>query len=328
MEDVVASNQAARTRRRPRVPSWLMTPGPWLRLLVLAVYFGVAVAVIATVGKRAGVAGYSMARLELAGTAARGTEIRAGVADGLTRSAILWDFWFIAGYLILIVVGALYFPARAYRVRTFRDFSRTAYVARDRRRCPRRRREHRHVARTVVRWRSTVADRRHCVVGQVVDLGRGRRICAAGRLHLHDHPGLGAAPVDQPARPQRDPERRAGAASGRSRPDRHPGSRHGARPGTGPVRDCSLRGRNQVGLAGSGQPAGSRRCVPEADSPGPSWATADKIASVSGGSYISGGISIARSQRRPRPSGGEPEDVRPNRRRMPGGGTARRRPTC
>ena len=48
---------------------------------------------------------------------------------------------------------------------------------------------------------------------------------------------------------------------------------------------------------------------PESDSPGPSWATADKIASVSGGSYISGGISIARSGCRPLPEG-EPEDVR------------------
>ena len=105
-----------------------MTPGPGLRVLVLAVYLGLAVAVIATVGKRSGVSGYSMARLELAGTAARASGIRAGVVDELTRSAILWDFWFIVGYVILIVAGALYFPARAYRVRKFRRFALSACV--------------------------------------------------------------------------------------------------------------------------------------------------------------------------------------------------------
>ena len=100
-----------------------MAPGPWLRLLVVAVYLGLAGAVIATVGQRAGVSGYSMPRLELAGTATRAAGIRAGVDDELTRSAIGWDFWFVLGYVILIVAGALYFPARAYRVRKFRRFA-------------------------------------------------------------------------------------------------------------------------------------------------------------------------------------------------------------
>jgi hypothetical protein len=39
-------------------------------VLVLAVFLGLAAVVIVTVGKRAGVSGYSMARLELSGTAA------------------------------------------------------------------------------------------------------------------------------------------------------------------------------------------------------------------------------------------------------------------
>ena len=199
------------------------------------------------VGKRAGVAGYSMAGLELAGSATRAVEIRSGVADELTRSAILWDFWLILGDPILIMLGAVYFPPRAFRVRSFRDFSSDGMRSRDHCRGPRRRGEHSpcwqgdfrsggdrpwQIAATVswAKWLILVV-----IVGYVLLAAFTFMITPAWVQHL----------LINPPPPNVTLSAEAGAASRRSRPDRHAGSRHGARPVAGPVRDRGLRRRDQ-----------------------------------------------------------------------------------
>ena len=304
---------------------WTRAAGCWSSRSIL----GLAVVVIATVGKRAGVSGYSMARLELAGTAARATEIRAGVADELTRSAIGWDFWFIVGYVILIVVGALYFPARAYRVRTFRRFAVTACVlaifagvldvieniamltglssGSDR---------PWQIAATVswAKWLILVV-----VVGYVLLAAFTFMITPAWVQNL----------LLNPPPPNVTLTADAGAEAGRSRPDRHPGSRHGARPGTGPVRHRRLRRRNQVRLPGARQPAGPRRRLSEARQPGTELGDGrqDRLG-------LRRLLHLRRHQHRPERApaaalgGTNRTTCVPNRRRMLGGGTVPRRPTC
>ena len=315
-EDVVAGQDVepeggAGTGRRSRVPSWLMTPGPGLRVLVLAVFLGLAVVVIATVGKRAGVSGYSMARLELSGTAARATGIRAGVADQLTRTAIGWDFLFIVGYVILIVVGALYFPARAYRVRTFRRFAVTACVlaifagvldvientamltglssGSDR---------PWQIAATVswAKWLILVV-----IVGYVLLAAFTFMITPAWVQDLLLNPPPPNVTLTPTQAQKPEDHVRTGTPDHDTEHDLER-ARFGIAASGGGIRSASL-------VLGSLQALDD--AYPKPDSPGPSWATADKIASVSGGSYISGGISIARSERRPLPSETGPDDLRP-----------------
>ncbi len=296
--------------------------------MIVGAYLGLAVAVVATVGKRSGVDGYSMARLELAGSAARADEIRAGVADELTRSAIHWDFWFIIGYLILILAGALYYPVRSYRVRTFRRFAVTACVlaifaavldaientamlsglssGSDR---------PWQIAATVswAKWLILVV-----VVGYVLLAVFTFLITPAWVQDLLLNPPQPNVTLTPAQAQQPEDHVRTGT------PDRDTvhdleRARFGIAASGGGIRSASL-------VLGSLQALDD--AYPKAESPGPSWATADKIASVSGGSYISGGISIARSQRRPVPPEGKSKDVRAEPAPDAWRRTVRRRPIC
>jgi hypothetical protein len=69
-----------------------------------------------------------MARLEVAGTASRAVAARANTPVEIVSTAIVWDFFFIVGYTLLLILGLSYFAHRAFRVEAFRRFERTAIV--------------------------------------------------------------------------------------------------------------------------------------------------------------------------------------------------------
>ena len=242
-----------------------------------------------------------MARLELAGTAARATGIRARVADHLTRSAIFWDFWFIVGYVILIMIGAAYFPARAYRVRKFRGFAVTACVLAifagvldaieniamlrglaSQSDLPW------QIAATVswAKWLILIV-----VVGYVLLAAFTFLITSAWVQDLLLNPPPPNVTLTPAEAQQPEDHVRTGTPNHDTVHDLER-ARFGIAASGGGIRSASL-------VLGSLQALDD--AYPTSDSPGPSWATADKIASVSGGSYISGGISVARSERRALP---------------------------
>jgi hypothetical protein len=283
-------------------------PGPAERSAIVLGYLALTVAVVAVVGRRATADGTNIAALELAGSSDRASMLRGDVPIDVLDRAIAWDFVFIACYSALLIIASLYFAPRAFRLQAFRNFAHTALVltavcagldglenaftlfglynpGTD---LP-------WQAAATASWAkwATIA-----VVALYAALATATYLITpawVSKLLLESpEPNVRMKPTEA-AKPE-DHVKSGTPGTQTERVIQH--ARFGIAASGGGIRSASL-------LLGSLQRLDCEYSKPH--SPGPSWTTADKVASVSGGSYIAGGFSVARSTRRadsdaPRPS--------------------------
>jgi hypothetical protein len=239
-----------------------------------------------------------MVRLELAGTATRAAEARHGVSDQQVRTALWWDFVFMLGYSAVLICGLLLFPVRVFRVGGWRGFARPAQVvvavgagldvgedlfvfgALDRQH------DWAWAAATAVAWPKFLL---LAIVAGYVLIAAGAYLFTPGwvQVQLQKPPPPNVEMRRTPAPPSPEP-------SGADDEDvrmvdlRAAAIRYGIALSGGGVRSAAL-------VLGSLQQLDA--AYPKIDSEGPSWSTAGKVASVSGGSYMAGGWSVSRSAR-------------------------------
>jgi hypothetical protein len=275
------------------------THGPAGRSAIVFGYLGLTFAVVALVGRRATVDGTNIAALEVAGSADRVRSLRGDVPIDVLDRAIAWDFVFIALYSALLIIAPLYFAPRAFRLQAFRNFAHTALVL------------------TAVgasldglenaftlfglynpdadltwqatataawaKWTTIVVVALYAAVAMATYLITPAWV---SKLLLESpEPNVRMTPTEA-AKPE-DHVKSGTPGTETERLIQH--ARFGIAASGGGIRSASL-------VLGSLQ--GLDREYSEPDSPGPSWTTADKVASVSGGSYIAGGFSVSRSTRR------------------------------
>lgn len=281
--------------------------GQFFRRLVLVVgYFAAAALVMWTLGGRAQVPA-TIVQLEVAASADAAWSIIGTTSITSITHGLGWDCLFIVAYALLLVVGARAF-GRAYRVRRFRLFRGGPALALV------------IVAATLdLIEDGSILLGLHRVGG---DLPWQIAACAAwakfaallvvvgyvvvaaftyvvtpdwlreAMMQREEGTGDDAAPSDGDGTSQTGQDAEKGAGE-RARP------RYGLAASGGGIRSASL-------VLGSLQALDQAYSGP--NDPGPSWSTATKVTSVSGGSYISGGFSIARSARRDPPVAKEPSD--------------------
>jgi hypothetical protein len=275
-------------------------PGTAERAAIVFGYLALTFAVVALVGRRAMVDGTNIAALEVAGTADRVSVLRGDIPIDVLDRAIAWDFVFIGLYSALLIIAPLYFAPRAFRLQAFRNFAHAALVltavgaALDGL-------ENAFTlfalynpgtdlpwqAAATASWAkwTTIA-----VVALYAALAMATYLITpawVSKLLLESpEPNVRMTPTEA-AKPE------AHVKSGTPDTDTengiHQHARFGIAASGGGIRSASL-------VLGSLQ--GLDRAYPDSDSSGPSWSTADKVASVSGGSYIAGGFSVSRSTRR------------------------------
>ena len=283
-------------------------PGPGERSAIVFGYLALTVAVVAVVGRRATADGMNIAALELAGSSDRVSMLRGDVPIDVLDRAIAWDFVFIACYSALLIIASLYFAPRAFRLQAFRDFAHTAlvltavgagldglenaftlfglyYPGTD---LP-------WQAAATASWAkwTTIA-----IVALYAALAMATYLITpawVSKLLLEPpEPNVRMTPT-KAAKPE-DHVKSGTPGTKTEKLIQH--ARFGIAASGGGIRSASL-------VLGSLQRLDREYSMP--DSSGPSWTTADKVASVSGGSYIAGGFSVSRSTRRdgsmaPRPS--------------------------
>lgn len=251
----------------------------------IVLVFAVVVAGVLAVGARfASVPGLNMLALEVAGSSVIAEQVLGGVSTDSVLGAIKGDFAFIGCYTVLLCLAAWYFPSRAFRVRRFREsgpiaagvivfaglldavenlaIMRGLHSSGD---LPWR-------IAAVVAWpKFTII----AIVALYVIIAVGTFLATPRWLYASLQADAPLAEDDGSNPPQPTGS------------DQH--ARFGIAASGGGVRSASL-------VLGSLQALDD--AYPSVNSRGPSWTTAGKITAVSGGSYIAGGFSVARSERR------------------------------
>ena len=274
-------------------------PGPAERSAIVLGYLALTIAVVAVVGRRATADGTNIAALELAGSSHRVSMLRGDVPIDVLDRAIAWDFVFIACYSALLIIASLYFAPRAFRLQAFRNFAHTALVLTA-------------VCAgldglenaftlfglynpgTDLPWQAaaTASWAKWTIIAVVAIyavLATATYLITpawVSKLLLEPpEPNVRMTPT-KAAKPE-DHVKSGTPGTGTEELIQH--ARFGIAASGGGIRSASL-------VLGSLQ--GLDREYSKPNCPGPSWTTADKVASVSGGSYIAGGFSVSRSTRR------------------------------
>ena len=291
-------NDGYMAREGKGIQQSLDTPRPMVRSGVTCAYLALAVLLVLTIGRQSWPASINMAGLEVAGTASRAVAARGNASVAIVRTAIFWDFALIAGYMLLLILGLWYFPRRAFRVQAFRRFARIAIVLvliaaaldvignaamlagldRQTANGPW------YVAATVSWAKWVILGLVAAYVGVAVATYAVTPAWVQKLLMEPPEPNVHLDP-EQAKIPEAHVQ--VGTPDPSSKVNLEP-ARFGIAASGGGIRSASL-------VLGSLQALDD--AYPGSESPGPSWATADKITSVSGGSYVAGGFGIARSKR-------------------------------
>ena len=273
-----------------------VTRGAWTarwRALTIGAWVAASLVLLALLVPRSSFGGRIVA-LELAGSAARAEAVLAGASLDALHVALRWDLLLVATYVVVLLAGLALFPSRAYRLQGWRSFRRAAVL--------------------ILLWAAGLD-----VVENLLLLAANRSGPSPDALWIAVATAAWArflgvalvlayvvnAALVYALTPRSVQELLVGAADGAV----EDASRATA------LAPADGRFRQGICIAGGGVRSaalalGGLQELEEPPQPGrtpaqkaPSWVTAERVAAVSGGAYMGGAWSVARSARR----GGAPE---------------------